>query len=322
MIKKLVGKVVCWFIPLRSIRRKVKEWLGLRVPRVEREYYGSRKIYAEEEAQAKVLEVLKRGKPCLIARFGGTEYSVFEQWLEIQSGKRKDYSDKIRRNIAELSGFFPATTENMNRFSQELAQVVGRADVMAVWFIRNEEQIMDRFCPHAEFIRLLSFEPILYQNPWSQYLKGKKVLVVHPFAKSIEQQYAKRCLLFENEKVLPDFELKTIKAVQSIADASYKMPFADWFAALRYMKKQIAETDFDIAIIGAGAYGIFLADYCKQLGKQAIHLAGSTQMLFGIMGKRWLENPKLQHIFNQYWVRPLEEEKPQGAEKVEKGCYW
>ena len=321
-MKKIVGKVICGFIPSKSIRRKVKEWAGLRVPIVEKEFYGKRKIYADEEAQEKVLEVLKRGKPCMIARFGGTEYSVFEQWLEMQSGKRKDYTSKIRLNIAELSGFFPATTENMNRFSKKLAEVVGNADVMAIWFIRNEEQIMDCFCPQAEFIRLHSFNPILYQNPWSQYLKGKKVLVVHPFVKSIEQQYAKRKLLFDNPNVLPDFELKTIKAVQSIADANYKMPFVDWFAALEYMKKQIAQTDFDVAIIGAGAYGIFLADYCKQLGKQAIHLAGSTQMLFGIMGQRWLENPKFQHIFNQYWVRPLEEEKPQGADKVERGCYW
>ena len=321
-MKKFLGKVICGLIPFKSVRRRVKEWAGLRVPRVEREYYGSRKIYADEEAQDKVLEVLKRGNPCLIARFGGTEYSVFEQWLEIQSGKRKDYSDKIRHNIAEQAGFFPTKSDKMNLFAQKLAEVVGHADIMAVWFIRNEEQIMDRFCPQAEFIRLLSLEPILYQNPWSQYLKGKKVLVVHPFVKSIEQQYAKRHLLFENEKVLPDFELKTIKAVQSIADAKSHLPFADWFEALEHMKKQIAETDFDIAIIGAGAYGIFLADYCKQLGKQAIHLAGATQMLFGIMGQRWLENPNFQHIFNQYWVRPLEEEKPQGAEKVERGCYW
>lgn len=71
---------------------------------------------------------------------------------------------------------------------------------------------------------------------------------------------AKRQRLFENEKILPDFELKTIKAVQSIADANYRMPFVDWFAALDYMKRQIAETVLTWQLSGPGAYGIFLAD--------------------------------------------------------------
>ena len=35
---------------------------------------------------------------------------------------------------------------------------------------------------------------------------------------------------------------------------------------------KIDKIDFDVAIIGCGAYGIFLADYIKSLGKKAIHL--------------------------------------------------
>ena len=128
--------------------------------------------------------------------------------------------------------------------------------------------------------------------------------------------------MFANPKILPDFELKTIKAVQSIADAKNDLPFHDWFEALEYMKKQIDKVDFDIAIIGAGAYGIFLADYCKRIGKQAIHLAGSTQMLFGIAGRRWQEDNAHQKIFNSYWCTPSIEEKPKGADKVVGGCYW
>ena len=34
------------------------------------------------------------------------------------------------------------------------------------------------------------------------------------------------------------------------------------------MKADIKEIDFDIAIIGAGAYGMFLAQYVKSLGKK------------------------------------------------------
>ena len=121
-MKKFLCKIICGFVPVKRARRKVKEWFGVRVPVVVREYYGKRKIYDGEGAQQKVFEVLKSGKPCLIARFGGTEYSAFEQWLEIKAGKRKNYSEKIQKNIALQAGF-PADA----RQNQPLFPRVGRS---------------------------------------------------------------------------------------------------------------------------------------------------------------------------------------------------
>ena len=68
-------------------------------------------------------------------------------------------------------------------------------------------------------------------------LKGKKVLVVHPFVESIKYQYENnREHLFENPDVLPEFkELILVKAVQTQADAKDSR-FKDWFEALQYMK--------------------------------------------------------------------------------------
>ena len=120
--------------------------------------------------------------------------------------------------------------------------------------------------------------------------------------------------------VLPAFELITIKAVQSIAGNN--CGFKNWFEALDSMKEKIFATDFDIAIIGCGAYGMPLAGYVKSLGKQAIHLGGATQILFGIKGKRWDTIPRVQSLFNEYWINPSLDERPAGAEKVEGGTYW
>ena len=88
------------------------------------------------------------------------------------------------------------------------------------------------------------------------------------------------------------------------------------------MKRDIENLDFDIAIIGAGPYGFLLASHVKKMGKKAVHLAGATQILFGIKGKRWEGKPFFQSLFNEYWVRPDESEKPAGFKKVESGCYW
>ena len=55
-----------------------------------------------------------------------------------------------------------------------------------------------------------------------EFLRGKKVLVIHPFAETIQHQYEqKRTLLFKNPDVLPEFQLETIKAVQSLGGQKF-----------------------------------------------------------------------------------------------------
>lgn len=150
--------------------------------------------------------------------------------------------------------------------------------------------------------------------------EGKKVLVVHPFEKSIRNQYEKRKQIWRDENILPDFDLITIRAEQTIMGQPSK--YATWFEALEAMKLKMSDTDFDIALIGAGAYGMPLAAHAKSIGKQAVHLAGWTQILFGIKGKRWVDMPNVAKYMNEHWTRPLPEEVPQGFKKVESGCYW
>jgi len=111
-----------------------------------------------------------------------------------------------------------------------------------------------------------------------------------------------------------------LKAVQSLAGSETE--FDTWFDAYDWMCNQIKNIDFDVAIIGCGAYGLPLAAYVKSLGKQAIHLGGATQILFGIKGKRYDDIPFYRGLYNQYWVRPNSGEKIQNYLKVETGCYW
>jgi hypothetical protein len=192
-------------------------------------------------------------------------------------------------------------------------------DILGMFANGSENLVVKNFVVNAELTVLRGLEPYYYENPWSEALKGKKVLVIHPFEQSIISQYEKRKLLFKNEKILPEFELKTLKAVQTIAGE--KAEFSDWFAALDYMVEAALKKDFDIAIIGCGAYGFPLAARIKEAGKQAIHLGGATQCLFGIYGERMLHNKIAMHI-NENWVRPLPSETPEKFKKIENGCYW
>ena len=120
---------------------------------------------------------------------------------------------------------------------------------------------------------------------------------------------------------MPQFaSVEYVKAIQSNAGGTTKYP--NWFAALDNMKSEISKANFDIAIIGAGAYGLPLAAYVKTMGKQAVQMSGATQVLFGIKGKRWDTHPVISKFYNEAWVRPLKIETPPEIKKVEGGSYW
>ena len=191
-------------------------------------------------------------------------------------------------------------------------------DILLVWNYRNHFLKKLKLIKNFPNINYLA-HTFYIGNPddsWIKQLKGKKVLVIHPFKKTIEHQMKKRKEL----GILPELKkLEVIKAVQTLADN--KDPrFETWFDALDYMKKEIDKKDFDIAIIGCGAYGLPLAAHVKSKGKQSLHLAGKTQLLFGIKGKRW--DKISEKLYNKEWIHPLEEDKMKDYKKIEGGCYW
>ena len=121
--------------------------------------------------------------------------------------------------------------------------------------------------------------------------------------------------------MLPEFSgLTVIRAVQGLAgqDTGY----ASWFDALAAMEEKMDAADYEVAIVGAGAYGLPLAAHARDTGHTAIQMSGATQLLFGIKGKRWDTHPVISKLYNDAWVRPAEDEGIDHREAVEGGSYW
>lgn len=226
--------------------------------------------------------------------------------------------------LCSNAGFFPYDVKLGYSYYHRMLRDMPEIDVLAS-YIYEEKYVKQFLTDIKKRVNLDGFyAPFMWKNPWTRALAGKRVLVVHPFVESIRHQYENnRTKIWAAPDVLPEFkELLTVKAVQSIAD-SKDQPFKNWFEALKYMEDEISKLDFDVAIIGCGAYGMCLAAHVKRLGKTAIHLAGWTQMLFGVYGNRWIKDqPEYSKFINKYWIRPNENERPKGADKVENGCYW
>jgi hypothetical protein len=283
-----------------------------------------------------IFNKLKDDQPCMIARFGAFELSILENYIGVKSknknifnyigGKQAGWwwNKKLINQLCTNAGFFPPSIDKIEQFCEVMLEDMKEVDVLGSWLPQETE--FKNNIESAKKVRLVYLEPFWSKLPWTKALENKIVLVIHPFAETIEQQFVNKDLIFTNG-LLPDFELKTIKAVQSIGGINEE--FNDWFEALDSMKKQIDETDFDICIIGAGAYGFPLAAYVKRIGKKAFHLGGSSQLLFGIKGKRWEStdygkalNLNYPSLFNEYWVKPGANEKPKTSDQVEDNCYW
>ena len=287
-----------------------------------------------EIASDKIYNLLISDKPCMVARFGANESNVLKNYIGINS-KHRSILDFIRgksapwwwnknilRNFNFGAGFFPIDTFLIEKYCKLVLSDVPEINILGTWVA--DKDLCDDKLRNALKVDLEYLEPFFSNNPWTKALEGKKVLVIHPFQNSIESQYKKRELLFKNN-LLPKFELKTLKSVQTLGNE--KSQFKTWFEALDFMKNQMNEIDYDIALIGCGAYGFNLAAHAKRMGKKGFHLGGVLQMLFGITGKRW-ENPNQFNgnylkLFNEHWVRPLNEERPKQAHLIENNVsYW
>ena len=291
-----------------------------------------------DKANEIIYSVLISDKPCMIARYGAFEISTVVNYLYVSGRNHHSIINYIKgegwewwwnettlENMKNNAGVWPNTHNVMEMYCKLFLEDSKYVDVLGC--LNGLEVYFKDEYASAIKVPIFNLEPFFSKNPWTKALKGKKVLVIHPFTESIKQQYSNnRNKLFPNQDILPDFDLKLIKSVQSIGGST---EFTDWFEALDYMKRQINETDFDIAIIGCGAYGYNLAAHIKRIGKKAIHLGGVTQILFGIRGARW-DNPNEKmsingsypSLINEHWCRPKGSETPKLSQNVEGGCYW
>jgi len=290
--------------------------------------FAKRFVWSKKKANNYIADKIREGKPFFVARFGNTELQITNGVLK---KKYKGETEETQKYLEEwfyvsmnYSGVFPSDISIAPRFADTILDAASEVDLLGFWHCYMEDFAIEEYIPDVKITHLFSLEPWLAKNPWSAALKGKKVLLIHPFEDTIINQYKKREQLFPGTEVLPEFELKTFKAIQT-GGGGKDDRFKDWFEALEYMYEEVMKIDFDIAIIGCGAYGMPLGARIKRAGKQAIHLGGATQLMFGIKGKRW-DDPKYPtkvcRLYNDAWIYPSDADRPSNAQAVEGGCYW
>ena len=230
-------------------------------------------------------------------------------------------------NLHFNAGVYPPNLNCLYSFCLEYVNSISKINVFAQWIADGsggfvEAPIIDQYAPKSQRIHSRALEPFYDEDPWSSALKDKRVLVISPFETSIKKQYEKREDLWENKNILPEFELLTLRTPMSAGISDPE--FDTWFDGLEYFKEQIKDKAPDFVIVGAGAWSLPLVAYCSDLGIDALHMGGGTQILFGIKGRRWDGHDVISTFYNEHWVRPSDDEIPERMEnmRIDTGHYW
>lgn len=253
-----------------------------------------------------------------------------------ESGANSAFQKAIRASVrfhATMQlGSFPDTDEYLDATGQAFAQSVLGLDFLAVHASSLSNALLSGRCVKPQILDFGDLEP----NRDSPYLavkcylpdfRGKKVLLVTSPARLLASRANQRD--FENtwrSIGCPWFEPHSVEplAFPSMFDERTHDMFLSSQELLEDIGEQLAQRDFDVALIAASSLGIPIAERVKNLGKIGLSLGGHLQVLFGVQGKRWRENPEWQKTYvNEYWINMPHELRPITSKwLVDDGAYW
>ena len=291
--------------------------------------YGDRVILEAAVGNRMLLDHVASARPIAAGKIGDCELEALVKYVD-SGGDPERFFRAITKGGHEMDllyvncGVFPRDARAVGRWAETYLGSLGGIDLLAVWHNKGEEEISARYAPQATLTRIRALEPYYHETPWTASLEGKRVLVVTPFEEtvSLQRERHRGADLFPGAAdVLPDFELSIVRSPFSAA--LVRPRHSDWSAALEAMTAEIREREFDVCLVGAGAYSLPVCAFVRrELERSAVHLGGALQILFGIRGRRWDGHPILKGFFNENWTRPVQSERPRGRWRLEGGAYW
>ena len=283
-------------------------------------------------------DALAGGRCFAIGKLGVSEQCVlgYQPLLEHERDPRRivAYEAALRFHCERQTGIFPTDADFLKRFAAEYAEHVRALDVIGLFggpqepHIRAWHRLPGRCIPY----RLMEPDISIPDRPDRCYLPllaGKRLLIISPFAGLL----AARC----NQATFEATWAKTgkrwfapagVAAVEFpygyVTETATHERFGDVLRLYEHVCADVARHTFDVALIGAGALGIPLAAFVKGLGCVGLSLGGHLQVIFGVRGRRWHDDPFYRdQVMNDAWIDMPAKYRPRGAAVVsDGGAYW
>lgn len=248
----------------------------------------------------------------------------------IDANLLKTINEKICPTMKRNAGIHLPDINTFLAYSRSYCQAFLNSEIYLDWepwgpvyqaISKSHDFIVNKIQRDKVWAYTMDIFHFIHTNPWTHTLRGKRLLIISPFVYSIKEKIEIREKIYGID-LFPECKFVLLQPPQT-QGTNPSRPFN---IELENMVKFIdnIKDQFDIALVSCGGYGNLVCNQIFNMGKSAIYVGGVLQMYFGIYGGRWLkERSDILRIFmNEYWSRPKEEEKPNGSELIEKGCYW
>jgi len=274
-------------------------------------------------------------RPHLIGRIAGIELKVAT--LLLQPGGQAQLTDKDLYELENNAGIHVTTYASLQAYATRLVQAYEACSFIAEWPTGGSvdritgmgQTFISQRTPHIPKGSALSLEPY-YLDPtehdlsWLMALQGKRVLILHPFVHTFQKQVEHLTQLYPGRSWLEGCDFRFVRPPLTLAGNHQGRDWQDHYEdGMRLLRTCYQEKPFDVALVGAGGYGMLLSHaLLTEFGVSTIYIGGALQLFFGVIGKRWFTNNQIMRLVNNHWIRPVKEDQPQQYQRVEKGCYW
>lgn len=272
------------------------------------------------------------------SKLGNTEKHLlaFRMLLEKQTSRRQVQILELwlRKSAAAYAGLFPGEKAFYESYSRVFQEAVSALDVIGI-SSKTDTGFEGDLVNHFQFPGLLTRYKSLSpdrsipaddSNCFLPALRGKRILIVNPFAKLLAARATRE--IFEGVWRVAGKQFFEPSSVQSI-EFPYGFARETWrlypstLELQHEVEAEIDRRDYDIALIGAGGMGIPLAAHVKQMGKVALVLGGYLQIVFGVKGNRWNTRAEWRDTYyNEWWIDMPEAYRPKRGDDTGDYSYW
>jgi hypothetical protein len=269
--------------------------------------------------------IIESNNPFFIGRIAGCELKVvYNIIFDDNTTMKKDMYD-----LENNAGIKIKNTESLTKYTNSLIQAYKECTHIAEWNVNERiilslgqgQRYISTITENIPKISAIALEPYYFKENWQPALKGKKILIIHPFSKTLSKQAANLKNIFPNQSWFEDCTLQFLSPPVTLAGNHQDKDWQEHYS--KFIESLNALSEFDIALVAAGGYGMLICEHIfKEMKKSVMYIGGALQLFFGVIGKRWFQNKEIMKLVNDDWVRPNKEDKPANFTNVERGCYW
>jgi hypothetical protein len=291
---------------------------------------------SREEFLADVRSAIESGTGYAAAKIGYSE----QHWLyydillaqERDRAKIEKFEDDLRFHGLKQEGVFPAEPAFYLDFNRFYVPHLRNIDCLGIAYYPWELQIVRHHVVESKLVyygdqQTDPYSPSTRKNCYLPYFRGRKILIVCPFAGILRERATEE--IFEGvwskagkKKWFYPASVDALEFPYGFSEETQRR-YATAIELFEDIASAIEQRDFDVALIGAGGLAIPIASHVKSMGKVALDLGGHLQVVFGVLGKRhWRRNWDAWNG-NEWCIEmPARYRPPEADEVCDGGAYW